>query len=102
MARVSVGGGYVCYYVQISCNSSIYYFGYLGAAYIHNRLLQHFPQAKYIAVCSLLWGIVLCTMSAALSYKSLLVVRFFMGVLEAVVNCGFVLLTAKWWVLFVS
>ena len=76
---------------------SIYYFGYLAAAYPHNRLLQRFPQAKYIAGCSLIWGIVLCTMAAANDFTGLMFVRVIMGVLEAVVNCGFVLITAKWY-----
>lgn len=54
---------------------SIYYFGYLAAAYPHNRLLQHFPQSKYIAVCALLWGIVLCTMAAGHNFTGLMFVR---------------------------
>ncbi|RDW75722.1 hypothetical protein BP5796_06543 [Coleophoma crateriformis] len=76
---------------------TIYYIGYLLAAYPHNRLLQKFPQAKYIAVCAFLWGAVLCTTAAAHNFAGLMCVRFFMGVLEATVNCGFVLVTAKWY-----
>jgi ACS family allantoate permease-like MFS transporter len=53
---------------------TIYYFGYLVAAYPHNRLLQHFPQAKYIAICAFLWGVVLCTMAAAHDFTGLMFV----------------------------
>jgi ACS family allantoate permease-like MFS transporter len=60
---------------QYTWLGTIYYFGYLAAAYPHNRLLQHFAQAKYIAVCSLLWGVVLCTMAAANDFTGLMFVR---------------------------
>ncbi|RFU27351.1 hypothetical protein B7463_g8964, partial [Scytalidium lignicola] len=82
---------------QYTWLGSIYYFGYLAAAYPHNRLLQHFPQSKYIATCAFLWGVVLCTMAAGHNFAGLMCVRVFMGVLEATVNCGFVLVTAKWY-----
>jgi ACS family allantoate permease-like MFS transporter len=60
---------------QFSWLGTIYYFGYLAAAYPHNRLLQHFAQAKYIAVCAFLWGLVLCTMAAANNFTGLMFVR---------------------------
>lgn len=60
---------------QFTWLGSIYYFGYLAAAYPHNRLLQHFSQTKYIAVCSILWGIVLCTMAAGHDFAGLMAVR---------------------------
>lgn len=60
---------------QFTWLGSIYYFGYLAAAYPHNRLLQHFSQTKYIAVCSVLWGVVLCTMAAGHNFAGLMAVR---------------------------
>lgn len=76
---------------------SIYYLGYMVALPIHNRLFQVFTPSKYISANMVLWGIVLCLMSVCNDFTSLMIQRAFLGTLEAVVNCGFVLLTARWY-----
>jgi ACS family allantoate permease-like MFS transporter len=81
---------------QFTWLGSIYYLGYIAALIPHNRALQYFTPSKYIAACMVLWGIVLTTMVACNSFKALMIQRVFMGTLEAVVNCGFVLVTAAW------
>ncbi|KAH8664728.1 major facilitator superfamily domain-containing protein [Xylariales sp. PMI_506] len=82
---------------QYTWVGSIYYLGYMAALPIHNRLFQVFTPSKYIATCMMLWGIVLACMVACNDFKSLMIQRVFLGCLEAVVNCGFVLLTARWY-----
>jgi MFS transporter, ACS family, allantoate permease len=82
---------------QYTWLGSIYYLGYMVALPVHNRLFQIYTPAKYIAFCMVLWGIVLACMAACNDFKSLMIQRVFLGCLEAVVNCGFVLLTARWY-----
>lgn len=82
---------------QYAWLGSIYYVGYILAVPLHNRLMQRFPPAKYIAVCMMLWGVVLCCMAACTTWSGLMVQRTALGSLEASVNCGFTLVTAAWW-----
>jgi len=63
----------------------------------HNRAFQYFTRSKYIAVFMMLWGLVLTTMVACNNFTSLMIQRVFLGTLEEVVNCGFVLVTAAWY-----
>ena len=83
---------------QYTWLGSIYYLGYIAALVPHNRAFQYFTPSKYIAVCMVWWGLVLTTMAACHDFKSLMIQRVFLGTLEAVVNCGFVLVTAAWYV----
>ncbi|KAH8895553.1 MFS transporter [Thozetella sp. PMI_491] len=82
---------------QYSWLGSIYYLGYMVALPIHNRLFQVFAPSKYIATNMMLWGLVLSLMTVCNDFTSLMIQRAFLGTLEAVVNCGFVLLTARWY-----
>lgn len=82
---------------QYTWLGSIYYAGYIPAVPIHNRMFQIFPPAKYIAACMIGWGVVLCCMSACHDFAGLMVQRTFMGMLEAVINCGFSMVTAQWY-----
>jgi ACS family allantoate permease-like MFS transporter len=59
------------------------------------RLLQKFPLGKYIAVCTILWGIVNACFAAVQNYSGAIVVRFFLGVFEASISPGFALVTAQ-------
>ncbi|KAH8650027.1 major facilitator superfamily domain-containing protein [Xylariales sp. PMI_506] len=82
---------------QYTWLGSIYYLGYMVALPIHNRLFQVFSPSRYIAACMTIWGAVLCIMAACHDFTGLMIQRTFLGCLEAVVNCGFVLLTARWY-----
>ncbi|KAJ9142980.1 MFS transporter [Pleurostoma richardsiae] len=82
---------------QYSWVGSVYYVGYLVADFPHNRALQYFDPSKYIAVCVALWGICLASMAAAHNFQGLMAARTFLGAGEAVVSCGFLLITASWY-----
>ena len=82
---------------QYTWLGSIYYAGYMPAVPIHNRMFQIFPPAKYIAFCMICWGLVLACMGACHNYAGLMVQRTIMGGLEAVINCGFSMVTAQWY-----
>jgi ACS family allantoate permease-like MFS transporter len=82
---------------QFSWLGSIYYLGYMVALPIHNRLFQVFAPSRYIAAMMVAWGLCLTFMTVCNDFKSLMIQRAFLGTLEAVVNCGFVTLTARWY-----
>lgn len=59
------------------------------------RLLQKLPLGKYIAVCTILWGIVNACFAAVQNYSGAIAIRFFLGVFEASISPGFALVTAQ-------
>ncbi|KZT57446.1 putative MFS allantoate transporter [Calocera cornea HHB12733] len=76
---------------------TIFYFGYLAFEYPANLMMQRLPLAKFTAVNTLLWGAVLACMAAATDFSSLAAVRFLLGMFEASVTPGFVLVTSQWY-----
>lgn len=82
---------------QFTWLGSIYYLGYMAALPIHNRMFQIFAPSKYIAANMMAWGLVLAFMALCNNFTGLMIQRAFLGSLESVINCGFVLLTARWY-----
>ncbi|KAH6652320.1 major facilitator superfamily domain-containing protein [Truncatella angustata] len=82
---------------QFTWLGSIYYLGYMAALPLHNRMFQVFAPSKYIAANMMAWGLVLAFMALCHNFTGLMVQRAFLGSLESVINCGFVLLTARWY-----
>lgn len=60
-------------------------------------ILQRFPIAKFLGVNIIVWGAVLMTTAACSSFAGLATVRFILGVTEATVSPGFVVITSIWW-----
>ncbi|KAK5112331.1 hypothetical protein LTR62_004294 [Meristemomyces frigidus] len=77
--------------------SSIFYLGYLIAQYPAGYALQRLPTAKFIGITTLAWGILLITTPACKSFAGIAANRFLLGICEAVVNPGFVLVLSMWW-----
>ncbi|KAK8128090.1 hypothetical protein PG984_009198 [Apiospora sp. TS-2023a] len=83
--------------------SSIFYFGlfsldcYLFAQYPAGYLLQRLPTAKLIGSTIIVWGILLITTPACTNFAGIAANRFLLGVSEAVVNPGFVLVMSMWY-----
>ncbi|KAF2084362.1 MFS general substrate transporter [Saccharata proteae CBS 121410] len=77
--------------------SSIFYFGYMIAQYPAGYLLQRLPVAKVLGFSTLAWGIILITTPACYNFAGIAVNRFLLGVVEAVVNPGFVLVMGMWY-----
>ncbi|KAI0162731.1 MFS transporter [Pestalotiopsis sp. NC0098] len=82
---------------QFTWLGSIYYLGYMAALPLHNRMFQVFAPSRYIAANMMAWGLVLAMMALCHDFTGLMVQRAVLGSLESVVNCGFVLLTARWY-----
>ncbi|KAK8080101.1 hypothetical protein PG997_007919 [Apiospora hydei] len=77
--------------------SSIFYFGYLFAQYPAGYLLQRLPTAKFIGSTIIVWGVLLITTPACTNFAGIAANRFLLGVSEAVVNPGFVLVMSMWY-----
>ncbi|KAJ9131822.1 MFS general substrate transporter [Pleurostoma richardsiae] len=77
--------------------SSIFYFGYLFAQYPAGYLLQRLPAAKFIGASTLAWGVLILTTPACRNFAGIATNRFLLGVFEAVVNPGFVLMMSMWY-----
>ncbi|KLJ09649.1 hypothetical protein EMPG_14928 [Blastomyces silverae] len=57
-------------------------------------LVQRFPPAKYLCVCSMGWSLMALLIPISKSSRGLLTLRFFMGFLEAVIVPGISLIIA--------
>ncbi|XXH01082.1 hypothetical protein Hte_007433 [Hypoxylon texense] len=77
--------------------SSIFYFGYFLWAYPTTLLVARLPVAKYLAVNTFLWGVVVALTAACSNYGGLLTVRFFLGVAEATVSPTLMFITSTWY-----
>ena len=77
--------------------SSIFYFGYLIAQYPAGYLLQRFKVGKFIGVTILCWGTLMIVTPGCKSFGGIATVRFLLGMTEAVVNPGFVLVLGLYW-----
>ncbi|ANZ73541.1 BA75_01851T0 [Komagataella pastoris] len=64
--------------------NSVFYGGYLLAQWPGHYLLQKLPVGKYMAGTVFSWAILVGVQAACNSYASLMVIRFFLGAVEAV------------------
>ncbi|KAJ5172376.1 hypothetical protein N7492_004969 [Penicillium capsulatum] len=76
---------------------SIFYFGYLIAQWPAGLALQKLPVGKFLGGTTIVWGGLLMTTPACYNFAGIAVNRFLLGVVEAVVNPGFVLLMSMWY-----
>lgn len=70
----------------------VLHIGYLIAQYPAGYLLQRLPAGKFIGVTAIVWGILMMTTPACVNFAGIAANRFLLGVVEAVVNPGFVLI----------
>jgi len=73
---------------QFSWLGSLFYLGYLFWEYPTSLLLQRFPVAKFMSATVIIWGIVLMCHAAAHDFPGLAAARTFLGVFEASINPG--------------
>ncbi|KAF5245011.1 hypothetical protein FANTH_7479 [Fusarium anthophilum] len=82
---------------QYSWAGSVFYLGYLLWTYPTTVLVARLPTGKYLTVNTLFWGLVVTLTAACHNFGGLLVVRFLLGVAEATITPGFMLLTSTWY-----
>lgn len=66
--------------------------GVLVGEYPTNLLLQKLPVAKYVAANVFFWGVVIACSAAAKDFKSLMVVRFLLGMFESCIQPAFIIM----------
>ncbi|OKL63738.1 hypothetical protein UA08_00224 [Talaromyces atroroseus] len=76
---------------------SSFYFGYLIASIPAAWAMQRFPIAKVIVSCQLVWGILLLAMGFLSSWPGLLALRIILGMLEAPIIPGAVIMLGMWY-----
>ena len=76
---------------------SIFYFGYLVAQFPAGWAMQRLPVGKFLGLTGISWGVILMTTPACTSFAGIAVNRFFLGLVEAAVNPGFVLVMSMWY-----
>lgn len=59
--------------------------------------MQKLPLGKFLACTALIWGVILMTTPACDSFAGIATNRFFLGLVEAAVNPGFVLVMSMWY-----
>ncbi|KAF9889034.1 hypothetical protein FE257_008011 [Aspergillus nanangensis] len=82
---------------QYSWCGSIFYFGYLVFSYPASMGMVRLPIGKFIAVCFLIWGVILASHAATRNFIGIMVARFLLGAAEASVSPGFSLITGMWY-----
>lgn len=76
---------------------SLFYLGYLFWEYPTSLLLQRFPVAKFMSGTVIVWGIVLMCHAAAHDFAGLAAARTFLGMLEASINPGTMIIFSMWY-----
>ncbi|KAL6241218.1 hypothetical protein RBB50_011897 [Rhinocladiella similis] len=82
---------------EYSWLGSIFYFGYMITQPFAAHLLQKFAAAKCLAASVLLWGVILFMHVVCDNWAKLMVVRFFLGMAEAIVTPAFILISSAWY-----
>ncbi|KAL4906381.1 hypothetical protein BDW74DRAFT_190114 [Aspergillus multicolor] len=77
--------------------SSALYIGWLVGAYPWQLLLQRYPVGRLIGVMLFVWGGVCMLQAAVFNFAGFFAIRFFLGLLEAVVSPAFIILTSMLW-----
>lgn len=75
----------------------IFFISYIVFQVPSNLILSKTRPSRYLPAMMILWGIVTCSMGAVKSYRSLLAVRFVLGMLEAGFGPGVSLLLSSWY-----
>ncbi|KAE9364998.1 allantoate permease [Stipitochalara longipes BDJ] len=70
---------------------------YLIAQYPAGYLLQRLPTGKFIGSSAIVWGILMLVTPACRNFAGIAVVRFLLGMSEAVINPGFVLIMSMFY-----
>ncbi|KAI0479506.1 major facilitator superfamily domain-containing protein [Xylariaceae sp. FL0804] len=82
---------------QFNYLSAMVYAGYFFGQYPCGWLIGRYPAQKIIAISILIWGTLVVILTQCRTYSAALGVRFLMGIFEAAVTPGFVLMTAFWY-----
>lgn len=77
--------------------SSIFYFGYLFWAYPTSFLIPKLPVGKYVAINTVIWGLVVALTAVCTNFGGLAALRFLLGVVESTITPAFVFITGTYY-----
>lgn len=77
--------------------TSILFVGYLLMQLPSNMIITRVRPSLYLAAATSLWGVVSCCNAAANNLTSLIVIRFFLGFVEAPFFPGAIFLMSSWY-----
>lgn len=76
---------------------TIFYAAYIFAVPLTLYLLQILPTGKFLSLCIICWGIVVACHAACSSYASLMVIRSLLGIFEASLSPGLIIISSMYW-----
>ncbi|EXJ85329.1 hypothetical protein A1O1_05693 [Capronia coronata CBS 617.96] len=79
---------------QYSWIASALYFGWLAAAWPWNILIQKYPVGRLAGYVLVVWGVLCMLQGAVYNFAGFVVIRFFLGAVEAMVSPAWVILTS--------
>ncbi|KAK6201957.1 hypothetical protein LQW54_009170 [Pestalotiopsis sp. IQ-011] len=82
---------------EYSWVSAIFYLGYLAWEFPTNMFLQRLPINYFMSGTVIVWGIILMCHAAVTDFSGLAAIRTFLGVFEASINPGTMLLFAMYY-----
>ncbi|KIK49027.1 hypothetical protein CY34DRAFT_797410 [Suillus luteus UH-Slu-Lm8-n1] len=83
---------------QFNTLTSILYVGYLLTQAPSNMILHHMKKPSlYLSSCMAIWGVLTVFMGAVQTYHAALILRFFIGFVEAAFFPGAVFLLSRWY-----
>ncbi|KAK7407835.1 hypothetical protein QQX98_010006 [Neonectria punicea] len=82
---------------QYSWLGSILSLGMLVGIWPSTYLIHRHPAGKYLSACSMCWSIMTLCIAACHNWAGLMVLRFLMGVFEAIISPGATLLISVFW-----
>ncbi|KAF9227795.1 MFS general substrate transporter [Gyrodon lividus] len=82
---------------QFNWLGTIFYLSYLVFQYPQNLALQRFPVGKWMSINIFFWAVALCCHAACTSFGGLFAVRFLLGICEAAITPGFMIVTSMFY-----
>ncbi|KAG1878758.1 MFS general substrate transporter [Suillus tomentosus] len=83
---------------QFNTLTSIFFVGYLFTQAPSNMILHHMKRPSlYLSGCMITWAAITMCMSAVQTYRAALILRFFIGFVEAAFFPGAIFLLSRWY-----
>ncbi|KAF4125985.1 transporter [Geosmithia morbida] len=82
---------------QYSWLGSILSLGMLVGIWPSSYLIHRLPAAKYLSACSMCWSLMTLCIAACHNWAGLMVLRFLMGMFEAIISPGTTLIISVFW-----
>ncbi|KDR66872.1 hypothetical protein GALMADRAFT_232281 [Galerina marginata CBS 339.88] len=82
---------------QFNWLGTVWYLSYLIFEYPQNLALQRFPVGKWMSINVFIWAVAILAHAACKSFGALFAVRFILGMCEATITPGFMIVTSMFY-----